>query len=112
MVAGGTPADLTRWPKSPIVQTFLGTAYRDDRDRWAAASPVTHVTPSSPPFFLYHGGFDRLVEVEQSHALKLRLDKAGVKTELYTVPYHGHVSMFLVNRSALRKGTSFLSRML
>ena len=110
IVAGGTPADLTRWPKSPLVNQFIGEGFKDNREKWIAASPISHVTPSAPPFFLYHGGFDQLVEVEQAHALKARLDDAGVHAELYTVPYHGHFSMFLLNRSAVHQGAEFLRR--
>ncbi|MEQ8859115.1 MAG: alpha/beta hydrolase [Pseudomonadales bacterium] len=112
VVAGGTPADLTRWPKSPLVNQFIGSSIQASPEVWAQASPVSHVTPASPPFFLYHGGFDRLVEVEQAQALKRSLDGVGVPTTLYTVPYHGHLSMFLLNRSAVRRASAFLSEAL
>ena len=112
VVAGGTPADLTRWPKSGLVKTFMGEPYADSPERWTEASPVTHVSPASPPFFLYHGGLDTLVEVEQALLLKEKLDAAGVHAELFTVPYHGHISMFILNRSAVRRGAAFLEQML
>ncbi|MEQ8483439.1 MAG: alpha/beta hydrolase [Pseudomonadales bacterium] len=112
VVAGGTPADLTRWPNSPLVRQFLGITWKEGAATWREASPVTHVSAASPPFFLYHGGFDRLVEVEQARLMKRALDRAGVHAELYTVPYHGHLSMFLLNRSAVRRAADFLGRKL
>jgi acetyl esterase/lipase len=112
VVAGGTPADLTQWPDSPLVNRFLGESYASNPERWREASPITHVSTSTPPFFLYHGGLDLLVEVAQAHAMKDRLDAAGVRAELYTVPYHGHFSMFVMNRSAVRRGAAFLQQML
>lgn len=112
VVAGGTPADLTRWPKSGLVKTFIGERYADSPERWTEASPITHVSPASPPFFLYHGGLDTLVEVEQALLMKEKLDAAGVHAELFTVPYHGHISMFVLNRSAVRRGAAFLEQML
>ncbi len=112
VVAGGIPADLTRWPKSTAVRQFLGASYKTDRARWIEASPVSHVTPHSPPFFLYHGGIDQLVEIDQAHALKSELDAAGVPAQLYTLPYHGHFSMFLLNRSAVHRAAEFLTDVL
>ncbi len=112
VVAGGLPADLTRWPKSPLVKTFLGAPLKEAPELWREASPVTHVTSSSPPFFLYHGGLDQLVEVEQAELMKQSLDEAGVHAELYTVPYHGHMSMFLLNRSSVRRAAEFLAETL
>lgn len=109
VVAGGLPADLTRWPKSPLVKTFIGEPYTEAPEVWAEASPVRHVSASSPPFFLYHGGLDQLVEVEQAELMKRSLDAEGVHAELYTVPYHGHISMFLLNRSSVRQAAGFLA---
>ena len=62
--------------------------------------------------FLYHGGIDMAVDPEQARRMKSQLDAAGVPAELYIVPYHGHVSMFLFNNSAIKRGTEFLARKL
>jgi acetyl esterase/lipase len=112
VVAGGIPADLTRWPQSPVVRRFLGVSYRCDPQLWVEASPLAHVAPSAPPFFLYHGMLDRLVEVEQSLRMRQKLAAAGVPAELHTIPYHGHLSMFVLNRSALQRATVFLAEAL
>jgi len=109
VVAGGMPADLTAWPKSPAIKRFLGVSYRNDPQLWVEASPIAHVDASSPPFFLYHGGLDSLVEAEQSRRMHQRLAAQGVPAELHTVPYHGHLSMFVLNRSAVRRAIAFLA---
>ncbi len=112
VVAGGIPADLTRWPQSPVVKRFLGVSYRSDPQLWVEASPLAHVSAASPPFFLYHGGLDRLVEPDQSRRLHARLTAAGVRCELHEVQMHGHLSMFVLNRSARRRGADFLADVL
>jgi acetyl esterase/lipase len=112
VVAGGIPADLTKWPQSPIVKRFLGVSFRSDPQLWVEASPVAHVSGAAPPFLLYHGGLDRLVEADQSRHLQRRLAAAGVRAELHEWPYHGHLSMFLLSRSALRHSAAFLAETL
>jgi len=109
VVAGGMPADLTAWPKSPAIKRFLGVSYRNDPQLWVEASPIAHVDAGSPPFFLYHGGLDSLVAPDQSRRMRQRLEAHRVPAELYTVPYHGHLSMFALNRSAVRRATAFLA---
>lgn len=112
VVAGGTPADLRPWPKSPLVRQFLGKERDEAPALWASASPITHVDAGDPPFFLYHGGLDRLVVADQARNMKAALDRVDVHAELYIVPYHGHVSMFALNHSAIDRGTEFLARQL
>lgn len=41
-------------------------------------SPINHVTPQTPPFFIAHGGHDRLVPIEQSIRLRDKLIANGV----------------------------------
>lgn len=112
VVAGGIPADLTTWPQSPVIKRFLGVSFRADPQLWVEASPMAHVSATAPPFLLFHGGMDRLVEAEQSRRLQKRLAANGVRAELHIVPFHGHLSMFLLNRSALRRSGEFLSGIL
>lgn len=112
VITGGIPADLTTWPQSPVIRRFLGVSFRADPQLWIEASPMAHVCASAPPFLLYHGGVDRLVQADQSRRLQQRLAANGVRADLHIVPYHGHLSMFLLNRSALRRSIAFLSDVL
>jgi acetyl esterase/lipase len=63
-----------------------------DRSIFAAASPITHVSPTSPPALLVHGDKDDIVPFPQSEAFEAALRKAGVPVELVRVAggVHGH----------------------
>jgi acetyl esterase/lipase len=55
-----------------------------------AASPVEHVSRSSPPFLLIHGAKDSLVPLSQSEELHTRLKRAGVESTLLVAPEQPH----------------------
>jgi acetyl esterase/lipase len=55
-----------------------------------SASPVSHVTPDDPPFFLIHGREDVIVLPNQSERLFARLGEAGVPAQLLLVDHAGH----------------------
>src|SRR5262249_62050326 len=48
-----------------------------DRARWEQASPITHVGPQAPPFFVIHGTNDSLVPIEQARTFVDELRKAS-----------------------------------
>ncbi|HEX7277504.1 MAG TPA: prolyl oligopeptidase family serine peptidase, partial [Acidimicrobiales bacterium] len=58
-------------------------------ERWAEASPVTHVDPTDAPMLLATGS-DELVPVDQAQAMAERLDTAGIEHQLVVVPGRGH----------------------
>lgn len=51
-----------------------------------AASAISFVDPSDPPFLLIHGVDDPVVSVEQSRAMHEKLEKAGVASKLIEIP--------------------------
>jgi dipeptidyl aminopeptidase/acylaminoacyl peptidase len=57
----------------------------------ADASPVTHVTPGSPPFLLLHGTADWLVPYGQSQQLAAAMTAAGAPVELVPIEGAGHI---------------------
>lgn len=68
---------------------FLGPrVFRKDprrhREEFELASPITHVVPDAPDFFVIHGAHDGLVSVRQARAFveKLRAVSTGVVTYL------------------------------
>ncbi len=64
VASGGTPADLAAYEESGrLLRQFLGGTRQEMPERYAAASPITHVNAQSPPFFLYHGQWDTLVPI-------------------------------------------------
>ncbi|MFF3501950.1 alpha/beta hydrolase fold domain-containing protein [Streptomyces sp. NPDC003247] len=92
-VAWYAPSDLTRYgddPRTPEA-LLLGGAPADVPDRAREASPVTHVGPGAPPFFLVHGEKDSMVDCDHSRLLAARLEEAGVPVDLWTVPGADHV---------------------
>ena len=110
VVAGGIPADLRKYSNSPIVMRFMGGALDEMPARYAEASPLYHVSADDPPVFLYHGKLDVLVSEDQSQDYYDALKAAGVETELYLHPLHGHMSMFLFGGDAEDRAMDFLDR--
>jgi len=110
VVAGGIPADLSKYSNSPIVMRFMGGARDDMPERYAQASPQHHVSAADPPVFLYHGKLDSLVSKQQSRDYHDALIAAGIDTELYLHSWHGHMSMFLFGGAAEARAMDFLDR--
>lgn len=74
-----------------------GGLFTDSREaapeKWKLASPVTHVTSSTPPTLIIQGSQDTTVDRDQSYELARRLKQAGVKHELHIIPGAGHAFM-------------------
>jgi len=92
-VAG--PTDLTdsrsiNTQTARAVEWLMGATYQADPEIYRLASPVTHVRTGSSPTLIFHGGRDAVVPVEQSQALKSKLDQFGVINKLIIYPETGH----------------------
>ena len=111
IVAGGTPADLTAWPQSPIVEKFIGFKSTERPDLWEQASPVFHVSEQSPPVFMYHGENDDTVEPDQMGRMVKAMEAKGRHVETYTVPYFGHILVYLFSQKSIDLGIEFLKKM-
>ncbi len=110
IVAGGTPADLTKYEDSSLVVKFMGGKYSEMPERYRLASPIYHVDPKDPAVFLYHGANDWIVEYEQMTAFEEKLKSTGVKVESHTVSTIGHVAVFLFSGESLEKSFQFLNQ--
>ena len=99
------PSDMAKMDTpfgSVTVTAFLGmrpprpiTAKNSPEARlYFEASPVNHVSPDDPPFFLLHGDADAIVPYAQSEIMEAALKKAGVPVKLVRVPGGGHGSAF------------------
>ncbi|MHA7835713.1 MAG: alpha/beta hydrolase fold domain-containing protein, partial [Algiphilus sp.] len=110
VVAGGTPADLRRFPGGELVPQFLGGTLQEMPERFALASPVVHVDGRTPPHFLYHGTQDLLVGIEHAEALFSALEQAGVDAEFYRMRLRGHITAFLTDGEAVARAIDFLHR--
>jgi acetyl esterase/lipase len=94
------PADLTTSPPPDgVVQPppELLPAPHDilvggqDQNAYAAASPISYVTPAAPPFLLVHGTEDTIVRYLHSEVLARALTEAGVPVQLVPVEGADHI---------------------
>jgi acetyl esterase/lipase len=72
------------------VAKLLGGLQTDRRDLAIAASPVTYVDKTDPPFLIEHGDIDDLVPFAQSQELEEKLTQAGVPNKLFVIKGGGH----------------------
>ena len=110
VVAGGAPSDLTLYAGGELVPAFLGGTQAQVPARFREASPVTHVSVGDPPFFIYHGTWDRLVIPEHARRLSVALTKAGVRHELYWLKARAHISGFLLEGGSEDAAIDFFDR--
>ena len=102
VVAFYAPTDLI-WsydnPANPLVidgpatlSSFLGGSPHESnemRERFVLASPVSHISPATPPTLLVHGGHDQLVRSENMIILAEKLKAGGAHKTLF-IPYAQH----------------------
>lgn len=67
-----------------------GSADAVENERYAAASPITHVTADDAPHLLFHGDLDDTVPFEQSQLMQTALKRAGVAVDFVPVPRGKH----------------------
>lgn len=95
VIAISAPLDFT----APIpsltakiaVQLYLGASREDNPELYKDASPVTHVSATSPPFLLIHGIDDPLVPSSQSERMADALRAAKVPVVILPVKDLKHV---------------------
>jgi acetyl esterase/lipase len=61
----------------------MKTIMADDRTRWEQASPVSHLRPDAPPFFVLHGANDSLVPVEHARSFVRQLRDVSLQPVVY-----------------------------
>lgn len=83
----GTPTGRFMDSHSPEV---LGVSRAEGAEVWRAASPVTHVTKTSPPTFIAHGLADATVDYIQAVELANVLRARDVAHELLLLEGIGH----------------------
>lgn len=76
--------------RPPAAEDSSSSEYVIHRD----ASPISHVTPDSPPTLLMHGDADDRVNHNQSVVMLEALQQAGVTADLVTVKGGGHGPRF------------------
>jgi acetyl esterase/lipase len=94
------PADLVYGYQHParkavidsvgVIERYLGGSPAGEPDIYAAAAPICHAGPDSPPTLLIHGGRDTLVAPIQSEKLAARLAATGCRHMLLRLPWAEH----------------------
>lgn len=90
-------SDLRTMPAFPVddgpsrEQRVMGGTAEELPEAFAAASPVTHVSPSAPSFLLLHGDQDQAVPFEQSATLHDALTAAGASSTYELVEGYEHL---------------------
>ena len=76
---GANNAELARF----LAERVFKSTREQDRASWEQASPITHVGPHAPPFFVLHGTNDSLVPIEQPRAFVDALHKRSQQPVVY-----------------------------
>jgi acetyl esterase/lipase len=107
-VVGAAPCDLSQIPeRSQMLTGLLGGPRSQFPDRYRDASPVFHVSPDDPPFFLFHGTKDLLVPPDSSRIMRDALEKNGVPYEYFEVQNKAHLMTF-IDKEVTEKSFEFL----
>jgi acetyl esterase/lipase len=91
VISGAGPQDMTALAEASAAIAFMGGRKEDIPERYAQASPLTHVAAGAPPFLFIHGESDYFVDISHSQRMRAELDKVGGDTRLLEVPGGGHV---------------------
>jgi acetyl esterase/lipase len=93
VVAKNPPTDFTAddemHSERALVQ-FMAATREMAAERYAEASPVTHLSSDDPPVFVMHGTADRTVPYNQALLLQARMKELDVPMALVTFEGAGH----------------------
>ncbi len=98
--------DDARSPESRLV----GGALTENREAAIAASPISYVSQSAPPFHIQHGTHDRLVPLGQSLALHQALLAAGAVSTLVVIEGADHCFWGVDDDGIVERDIQFLRR--
>ena len=73
-----------------FLEQFMGGSHHESPERWAAASPISHVRAGLAPVLNLHGQDDEIVPVDQARRIHKALQGAGVTSELIEYPREYH----------------------
>ncbi len=61
----------------------LKKSFQEDPEAFAQASPMTHIGPHAPPFFIIQGGADSIVSIEDARAFAKLLGESSKQPVVY-----------------------------
>jgi acetyl esterase/lipase len=107
------PATLHDWSWysniliKPILENYVGATWAENENAYLLASPLEHVTATSPPTIIFHGTIDLVVPLYHSQWLNGRLNTEGVTNEYYEYFLDGHGFNATNNADCIRKSVAF-----
>jgi len=100
-----------RRPDAPESK-LIGGPVAENKEKAAAASPVTYVSNDDAPFLILHGSADPTVPSNQSEVLHAALAKVGVTSTLHILPGAKHGGPDFTSAQALGRVEEFLAKQL
>ncbi|RYX80912.1 alpha/beta hydrolase [bacterium] len=79
------PGTAMHDPANSPESRLIGGPIQQNKAKVARANPITYISSMTPPFFIAHGGDDRIVPYSQSTLLYVALGKAQVKAAFHPV---------------------------
>lgn len=73
-----------------VLQMITGTTPAANEKLYKESSPINYVSTQSPPTLIFYGGYDNIVDISQSKALKNRLEKVGIEHDFVIYPNQRH----------------------
>jgi acetyl esterase/lipase len=101
LAGGSEPPAITA-----LIENYVGCTLAACPSTYVAASPISHVTSSSPPMFLANSS-DEVIPVAQATSMAAELRSAGVPEQVDVIPGKLHGSAYAPE--AFRSSVEFLS---
>ena len=73
-----------------LVRKFLGGTIEEKPELYRRASPITYISPGTPPLLMIHGDRDNVVPIEQSERMLRAYREVGQSAEMIRVEGAGH----------------------
>ncbi len=109
VVVGGIPSDFAFIPAdSRALVPVMGGTRRQIPEVYRRFSPLEHVHPEAPPFFIFYGDSDWLVPPECGQRFAAALKKQDAIVHEHRIPGKGHFLAFL-DPQTRRRAIRFLS---
>lgn len=75
-----------------VTDELFGAGPDEVPDKYAHASPMTHIGPGKPPFLFIHGTQDWWIDEDEADAMRDALIQAGNDARVYEVTGGGHIT--------------------
>jgi acetyl esterase/lipase len=95
-----------------FLEQFMDVPYEGHEDRFALASPITHVDKHSAAFLIIHGDRDDIVPIDQSERMVAALTGHLRPVEFVAVPGEGHAFSYEAWPFLAQTALDFLGRTL